>query len=255
MYMRLAFSVAAHLEPEVLLVDEVLAVGDAAFQKKCLGKMGSVATEGRTVLFVSHNMDAIRRLCSVSILLRHGHVVSYGNTHSILHEYLASTVHQVTPDSWISIEGRRQGTGEACFAGVSFTSDNSQLNLHAYTGGPLEFSLTIESKVNVGVGSLAITIYNQSGVLLVNADILSLGERVNLYKGCNSLKLRIDQLHLSHGVYTVGLWLSKDGTGCSGSLLDHVESAFQIEVVNTVCGTFGQDVAGPVACSFSILES
>src|SRR5262249_19173615 len=79
MYLRLAFAVAAHLEPEILIVDEVLAVGDAAFQKKCLGKMEGVAKEGRTVLFVSHNMAAIKSLCSRAILLDGGHVVCDGS--------------------------------------------------------------------------------------------------------------------------------------------------------------------------------
>src|SRR5438552_2159457 len=74
MYMRLAFSVAAHLQPEILLVDEVLAVGDAEFQKKCIGKMGEIAKEGRTVLFVSHNMNAIESLCDRALLLKHGQV-------------------------------------------------------------------------------------------------------------------------------------------------------------------------------------
>ena len=88
MYVRLAFAVAAHLEPEILLVDEVLAVGDAAFQKKCLGKMGDVAKAGRTVLFVSHNMTAINQLCPRAILLADGHVVRDGNTSSVVAEYL-----------------------------------------------------------------------------------------------------------------------------------------------------------------------
>ena len=74
MYVRLAFAVAAHLEPEILLVDEVLAVGDAAFQKKCLGKMDDVAGEGRTVLFVSHNLSAVQRLCRSAVLLSRGEV-------------------------------------------------------------------------------------------------------------------------------------------------------------------------------------
>src|SRR5213075_1253153 len=74
MYLRLAFAVAAHLEPEILLVDEVLAVGDAEFQRKCLGRMSDVAREGRTILFVSHNMNAIQRLCSRCLLLEHGHL-------------------------------------------------------------------------------------------------------------------------------------------------------------------------------------
>lgn len=87
MYMRLAFSVAAHLEPEILLIDEVLAVGDAAFQKKCLGKMGEVAHEGRTVLFVSHQMDMIRGLCDSAILLSQGRILSYGNSERVVTEY------------------------------------------------------------------------------------------------------------------------------------------------------------------------
>jgi len=90
MYVRLAFAVAAHLEPEIMLVDEVLAVGDAAFQKKCLGKMGDVAREGRTVLFVSHNMASIVNLCSKSILLGNGKVVDIGQTANIVQHYLSS---------------------------------------------------------------------------------------------------------------------------------------------------------------------
>ena len=88
MYVRLAFAVAAHLEPEILLVDEVLAVGDAAFQKKCLGKMGEVSKEGRTVLFVSHNMTVINQLCPRTVLLAEGHVVRDGNTSDVVAEYL-----------------------------------------------------------------------------------------------------------------------------------------------------------------------
>ncbi len=90
MYVRLAFSVAAHLEPEILVADEVLAVGDAAFQKKCLGKMGDVAKEGRTVLFVSHNMGVINRLCPRTILLTDGKVVKDGPTDEVVAHYLRS---------------------------------------------------------------------------------------------------------------------------------------------------------------------
>ncbi len=89
MYMRLAFAVAAHLEPEILIVDEVLAVGDAEFQKKCLGKMGEVARSGRTVLFVSHNMGAVEALCSNAILLSHGKIESSStNVRSVVTNYL-----------------------------------------------------------------------------------------------------------------------------------------------------------------------
>jgi lipopolysaccharide transport system ATP-binding protein len=89
MYMRLAFAVSAHLEPEILVVDEVLSVGDAAFQQKCLGKMGEVARHGRTVLFVSHNMQAVASLCGVAVLLRQGELVRFGPTEFVQAEYLA----------------------------------------------------------------------------------------------------------------------------------------------------------------------
>ncbi|MCL4486509.1 MAG: ABC transporter ATP-binding protein [Chloroflexi bacterium] len=87
MYVRLAFAVAAHLEPEILLVDEVLAVGDAAFQKKCLGKMGDVAKEGRTILFVSHNLEAIQRICQKAMMLEDGRVAQSGNTRDVVEVY------------------------------------------------------------------------------------------------------------------------------------------------------------------------
>jgi len=90
MYVRLAFAVAAHLDPEVLIVDEVLAVGDTAFQKKCLGKMGDVAGEGRTVIFVSHNMAAVRQLCPRSVLLEGGHIRVAGASEAVIRQYMSS---------------------------------------------------------------------------------------------------------------------------------------------------------------------
>ena len=94
MYVRLAFAVAAHLEPEILLVDEVLAVGDAGFQKKCLGKMGEVAQEGRTVLFVSHNMSAITALCSQGIFLKSGSITLFGEAAQAVQRYVDETASQ-----------------------------------------------------------------------------------------------------------------------------------------------------------------
>jgi hypothetical protein len=94
MYVRLAFAVAAHLEPEILLVDEVLAVGDAEFQKKCLGKMQDVSRGGRTVLFVSHNLDAIRRLCRTALWIDSGRVKSIGETNQVVSEYLSHGIRE-----------------------------------------------------------------------------------------------------------------------------------------------------------------
>ena len=101
MYVRLAFAVAAHLDPEILVVDEVLAVGDAAFQAKCLEKMGDAARHGgRTILFVSHNMQALRALCSRAVLLQQGRVAKIGDTASVLNRYLADATDQQTSRSW-----------------------------------------------------------------------------------------------------------------------------------------------------------
>jgi lipopolysaccharide transport system ATP-binding protein len=100
MYLRLAFAVAAHLEPEILIMDEVLAVGDASFQKKCLGKMEDVAHEGRTVLFVSHDMSAIARLCARTVLLDAGHVIADGPTHDVVRTYLHSGLMTTAQRRW-----------------------------------------------------------------------------------------------------------------------------------------------------------
>jgi ABC-type polysaccharide/polyol phosphate transport system ATPase subunit len=98
MYLRLAFSVAAHLEPDILAVDEVLAVGDAEFQAKCVGRMASAEQEGRTVVFVSHNLEAIARLCSHSVWLEHGSVQAIGPTAEVLDDYLGSLVRRKTEE-------------------------------------------------------------------------------------------------------------------------------------------------------------
>lgn len=103
MQVRLGFSVAAHLEPEILIVDEVLAVGDAAFQKKCLGKMGSVAKEGRTILFVSHQMNAVEKLCNRGLLLENGKVAyDSDNIHSVIHKYQCSSDQQTLVTEWVN---------------------------------------------------------------------------------------------------------------------------------------------------------
>ncbi|MBU1086367.1 MAG: ATP-binding cassette domain-containing protein [Candidatus Omnitrophica bacterium] len=103
MYVRLAFAVAAHLEPEILIVDEVLAVGDIMFQKKCLGKMSEVAKGGRTVLFVSHNMEAVEKLCTRAILLSEGKVVMEGETDEVIKEYTEKGKYCIGEQTWQDI--------------------------------------------------------------------------------------------------------------------------------------------------------
>ncbi len=121
MYMRLAFAVAAHLEPEILLVDEVLAVGDAAFQKKCLGKMGEVSKAGRTILFVSHNMQAIQSLCSTAIQLEKGYITSSGEAHSVVSSYFHSLVGMASEMTWP--EDSAPGNNEIRLLGIRVTDE------------------------------------------------------------------------------------------------------------------------------------
>jgi len=120
MYVRLAFAVAAHLNPEIMVVDEVLAVGDTEFQKKCLGKMQDVAHSGRTVLFVSHNMHAISVLCNKAVFLRGGRLICAGDTQSVVDEYLTSFTQGEQEDQQ---PDRRSGTGEYRFVAVRPTRE------------------------------------------------------------------------------------------------------------------------------------
>jgi len=255
MYVRLAFAVAAHLEPEILIVDEVLSVGDVRFQKKCLGKMQDISHgQGRTVLFVSHNMDSIQRLCSQCILLEQGELIAQGDTASMVLRYISSNSYQAQPNQWIDVSNvRRRGTGEARFVAIQYSSLKETVSFYPYPNGQLEFLIAIESDSNLSVASFAVTIYNKAGTKLVNADVESIGQVIELKKGRTIVRLRIEQLHLNPNIYTLGLWLNKTG----GSLdipLDYVESACEIEVVNFKSEDFGIKEVAPVTCKFKILD-
>jgi lipopolysaccharide transport system ATP-binding protein len=141
MYVRLAFAVAAHLEPEILLIDEVLAVGDAAFQKKCLGKMDDVTKEGRTVLFVSHNMPMILRLCHRGILLENGRIAGSGNVQKIIEQYLAGaqSISSLNDLSRCS----RNGSGKIRFK--EFCVSNEDGNPWLYPDQPALFRMKLET--------------------------------------------------------------------------------------------------------------
>lgn len=253
MYVRLAFAVAAHLEPEIMIVDEVLAVGDATFQKKCLGKIQDVSdSEGRTVLFVSHNIDAIQRLCSQCVMLERGQLVLYDDTTRAVQKYISTNFYQASPNEWIDISNAmRMGTGEAHFTAIQYSSMNEAVSFQPYPTGLLEFSMTIDSEYSMSVGSLAVTIYNQSGTQLVNADTLSIGQVIDLKKGSNLVKLTIESLYLNPGIYLIGLWLDKKGISSKREALDCLESAFEIEVVNPGVREFGLEAFGAVVCQFN----
>ena len=126
MYVRLAFAVAAHLEPEILLVDEVLAVGDILFQKKCLGKMQDVANEGRTVLFVSHNMELLNRLCSKGVFLEDGKFVDYGDITNAVNRYVSQSLFK---ECIHSASYENDTKKKICFKHLSIEKDASQIKV------------------------------------------------------------------------------------------------------------------------------
>lgn len=163
MYTRLAFAVAAHLEPEILLIDEVLAVGDAAFQKKCLGKMEDVAGEGRTVFFVSHNTQAIRQLCTRCILLEHGRVVADGATDSTMTVYNQRLRDmRVDAETGVNNPENRRGSGAVRFTAVSVEDMSGAERYTFEMGDTVRFRLSC--KVNAPLHGLAVVVALRSGL-------------------------------------------------------------------------------------------
>jgi lipopolysaccharide transport system ATP-binding protein len=145
MYVRLAFAVAAHLEPEILIVDEVLAVGDAAFQRKCLGKMEDVSQQGRTLIFVSHNMAAVTALCNRAFLLEKGEVIAAGNTGSVIDAYTASW--KTLPE--LRRRTDRVGTGTARIVGIRLETADGRAADSIRSGEPMRFLVNLEAAQDV----------------------------------------------------------------------------------------------------------
>lgn len=144
MYVRLAFAVASSLEPDVLVVDEVLAVGDAAFQKKCLGRMRSVTGEGRTVIFVSHNMAAVKALCTRALLLDAGRIVCEGSVDEVVDRYLAGGG-EMSRTGVIAEDAPRSGTGEVRLRRVELTNLADEPVSQVYFGQPFRVAVTLEA--------------------------------------------------------------------------------------------------------------
>src|SRR5690606_16420704 len=175
MYIRLAFAIAAHLETEILIVDEVLAVGDARFQKKSLGKMGNLAKEGRTVIFVTHNMQMIKSLCTRSILLNNGRLIYDGNVETAIQKYLTAEDH-LKHDGIIPDAIQRIGNREALLREVEvLTEDDKPINILSLNR-EVKILLTYEIQarikeaiVEIGIttsdGSRILTLFSHSGGL------------------------------------------------------------------------------------------
>lgn len=225
MYVRLAFAVAAHLEPEILLVDEVLAVGDAAFQKKCMGRMGDVAKEGRTVLFVSHNMAAVQGLCSRCYLIGAGELVAEGYPRSVIENYLAD----LSPRSSIGLDERkdRKGSGEVKFTAVSILNSKWIPIDHVLSGQDIVIAISYQSGNNKPVSRLDIhvTMYTPTGQFLFTCSSESSGCLSDRVPSQGRAMCHIPELPLAPGRYVYNLF----GT-VGGAIADWVQEAGYLEV-------------------------
>ncbi|MEA5503469.1 ABC transporter ATP-binding protein [Halotia wernerae UHCC 0503] len=202
MYVRLAFAVAAHLEPEILVVDEVLAVGDAQFQKKCLGKMEDIGKEGRTVLFVSHQIVAIQKLCQRAIWLNQGQLVNNDQTQIVIRKYLSSS----TNLSSISLADRkdRKGDGKIRFTSVQFQNENWEKVTCFYSGQNVKILLffTNNTQENLKNLNVALGIDNQIGGRITNLSTEVKGSKLHdVQSNTDCLIVEIDKLPLTPGRY------------------------------------------------------
>ena len=206
--MRLAFSVAAHLEPEILVIDEVLAVGDAAFQKKCLGKMSEAAQSGRTILFVSHNMNAIEELCQKVIYLRDGLVQEYSdNVREVISKYLFGQEHERDSCVWVN-PGMEFENPWFKLLQMSLTDRHgSSLNLPLSNNGDIWVQVEAEVEQIDPALTIGYAIYNEAGQLLFWSYQTDQSEAQwpKLKTGRNVLRGRIPKRLLNEGLYRVEL--------------------------------------------------
>jgi lipopolysaccharide transport system ATP-binding protein len=211
MYVRLAFSVAAHLEPEILVVDEVLAVGDAEFQKKCLGKMHDVAGQGRTVLFVSHNMTAVQSLCERGLLLQKGVLVNEGLTQDVVGGYLDMASSKLTSNGRIN-DVNRKGRGALKFKQIEFHVPGMPTAGNPVTGAPCEIVLKFSGdEMKSGSARIGVGFNDRNGnQLFLLANEASSREQLQVKDGAEII-CHIDKFPLSEGPYGIDLFLEVDG--------------------------------------------
>lgn len=238
MYVRLAFAVAANLESEVLLVDEVLAVGDAEFQKKCLGKMGEIARGGRTVLFVSHNMGAVQSLCSRCLLFEDGRIACDGETEDVVREYITVNlgVARVIP---LSQRSDRRGSGMVRFS-------DGRVAFDAKRGGWTIF-LSYESKETVlRNASVRVSIYSSSQEMISSLDSACMADCSSKIVGSGNVEVELSSgVQFSAGEYSINLGFCVDGV-----VTDHVEQAFVFAVADATPFDWRQNTTLNGFCHF-----
>ena len=248
MTVRLAFAVAAHLQPEILLIDEVLAVGDTDFQKKCLGKMKSVAGEGRTVLFVSHNMIAIQGLCGRVLSLKDGKVLEDGEPNDVVANYLQTTSSIVSEKSWNDIQSAPGNEAVRIHRVAAYHDHKSPYSL--YSDNPITIEVCYWNQVPDAKLHVTLHFHFETGVTAFTSgssrDPYWRGR--NIPKGLIKSKCTIPKDFLNRGIYTVDLLIIQDGSK-TAFRLDNILELEILENVNKDKKWFGRE-PGVVRGSF-----
>jgi lipopolysaccharide transport system ATP-binding protein len=206
MYVRLAFAVAAHLEPEILIVDEVLAVGDIQFQKKCIGKMEDVSSnEGRTVLFVSHNMEVLSRLCKRALLLEKGEMLAIGETDSIVSKYLLSRKN--------TREYSKKNTNEIIVTDLIIRNSSGQVSSSVVSMEDCTIEMYCESqKAIINEVSFAVCLNNIQEQRITSIWSAYKGQTFNVNPGKFVVVFNIHKLRLMPGDYEIITYIETRGT-------------------------------------------
>jgi lipopolysaccharide transport system ATP-binding protein len=220
MYVRLAFSVAAHFEPEVLLVDEVLSVGDQEFQRRCLGRVREISQGGRTVLFVSHNLAAVSALCSRGVLLERGRVAAEGDVAAVLRRYAESMRSETTT----SLRERpdRDGNGDLRFTAVTVAGPTGPPRV----GEPVDVQLDYDAERACSGVEVAVSVQGPLGEALLHLQSRADGRRYAVEPGRGTFVCRIPELPLLPATYSVNVFAN-----FGGDVLDWVQDAATFEVV------------------------
>lgn len=239
MYVRLAFAVAAHLEPEILVVDEVLAVGDAEFQKKCLGKMEEVSTrEGRTILFVSHNLSVVQALCEKGIYLKSGKMIASGNIHDLVSSYIKDQHQTDNHRGPVSF-------GSILINPIKTTSSTIR------SGEGLSLEVSWQALQNCSVIGGALLIYNEAGVRVGILDLRRKLSGKKMAEGAlTTLYIQIDSLDLIEGEYSLGLYLNT--TDRSGDVYDLASVVVEEQNNDTGIAPYDQRYRGIINFKFDI---
>lgn len=230
MYVRLAFAVAAHLEPDILIVDEVLAVGDAEFQKKCIGKMHEVSGRGeKTVLFVSHNMSAVKNLCTRGIILEHGSKIFDGDVDVAVSKYLSSG--DKGGEDSLKLRTDRTGNGNLKFTGLKLKDDKGENSLQIISGEPLLIELKYECKKklkgNVIVSVTFVDEYENTAAIFVSDEM---GVNFDNLLENGTLYLKIPRLMLRASNYRIKLFAGLDNTSAE-NMLDSIDRVADVNVL------------------------